>query len=198
MHGLTLAKILIYLGSYGYSLLFPIAILEGPIVSVLAGFLVSLHQFNFWLAFGVLVLGDLTGDMLLYAVGRWGSRSLLHKWGERLGITEAKLNQAERFYHNHSKKTLLFGKWSHALGMVVLVAAGTVKGKFWEFAWVNLLGTLPKTLFFVLIGYYFGSWYQRINSYIEYAAVGIGTLIITFGIVYYISIRVGKKVFQEK
>ena len=52
--------------NYGYFLLFPIAVLEGPIISVIAGFLVLQGYFNILLVYAVMVVADLTGDFLYY------------------------------------------------------------------------------------------------------------------------------------
>ena len=66
--------------AYRYVILLPIAIIEGPIISVIAGFLVSIHAMEFWIVFGILVLGDVIGDMLLYGVCRWGGGSFITRW----------------------------------------------------------------------------------------------------------------------
>ena len=59
-------------GSYGYWALFLIAVAEGPIITVIAGFLASRGLLDVALVFAVAFLADLRRDLLLYAIGRSG------------------------------------------------------------------------------------------------------------------------------
>jgi membrane protein DedA with SNARE-associated domain len=161
----TFSKILELLAHYKYFILFPISIIEGPIVSVLAGLLASLGKLNFYLAWAILVMGDMAGDLIYYAIGHWGRKSFFDRYGHYIGVTTDRLVWAEGFFGRHSKKTLLFGKWTQTFGMPILIAAGVVGQNIWEFIWVNFLATIPKSLLFLSIGFYFGSFYARVNNY---------------------------------
>jgi membrane protein DedA with SNARE-associated domain len=182
---------------YRYVILLPIAIVEGPIISVIAGFLVSLGQMNFLLAYVILVLGDVMGDLLLYALGRWGRGTPLQKYGKYFGVTAERIAKLEKFFEHHAKKTLLFGKWGHALGFPILLSAGAVKEPIGEFVTVSILGTLPKTLILMLVGFYFGQSYDLINKYITYAALGMIGLAVLVGVGYWFSIQLTKKYFEN-
>jgi membrane protein DedA with SNARE-associated domain len=60
----TLSQIINWLEVYKYFVLFPVTIFEGPIITVIAGYLSSLGFLNFYVAYGVIVLGDTVGDIL--------------------------------------------------------------------------------------------------------------------------------------
>ncbi len=68
-------------------MLFPISIIEGPIVSIMGGFLASQKYFNIYAVIGVVVAGDVVGDMLYYALGKYGGQKLLHRFGKYLALT---------------------------------------------------------------------------------------------------------------
>ncbi len=195
---LSLNTIFGWIVAYRYLVLFPIAILEGPIISVIGGFLVSIHVMEFWIVFGILVAGDVIGDMLLYAVGRWGGSSLIARWGPKFGITAERMDAFEKLFKTNAKKTLLFGKWGHAFGFPILVSAGAVKENFSEFFCVSIGGTIPKTLFLILIGFYFGAAYANIDRYFTYAVIGIIALVAIASIAYWILGRTAQRYFQEK
>ncbi len=192
----SLSQTLNLLLHFKYTILFPIAIFEGPIISVLAGLLVSLKEMNFYLALTLLVLADLVGDMLFYAIGRWGSYSLIPKYGQWVGITSYRFEKIRTVFNKHPNKTLLFGKWSHAFGMVVLISAGATHQKIKNYLLINLAGTIPKTLFFLLIGFYFGQAYTKIDSYLSYAILIItGITIVGIGFYFLIS-KAAQKYFS--
>jgi membrane protein DedA with SNARE-associated domain len=49
----------------GLLLLFPLAVVEGPIVTVIAAYLASLGYLNIFAVFAVVVAADLVGDSIM-------------------------------------------------------------------------------------------------------------------------------------
>lgn len=149
---------------YKYVVLFPAAVIEGPIVTILAGFFVAHRYMSGLLAYGILVVGDLTGDSLYYALGRWG----IYR-----GVKTEQLTTLKKHFAVHSGKTLLIGKLTHGIGAAILMAAGAARVPYSEFLWFNFLGTIPKTLVLLLVGFYFGQAYLQLNRYLNYTALGV-------------------------
>ncbi|PJE76129.1 hypothetical protein COV04_01200 [Candidatus Uhrbacteria bacterium CG10_big_fil_rev_8_21_14_0_10_48_11] len=173
----SLELIVNWLFAYPYLVLFPAVVIEGPIVTVLAGFAVSLGYLNFLLAYTLVVVGDLVGDSLYYALGRWGRDSSLHRWGRLVGVTPERVERLDQHFEAHTGKTLLAGKFMHAIGGAILVAAGAARVRFLTFIWYNLLGTLPKSFLLLLVGYYFGKAYATIDRYLNYTGIAIIILV---------------------
>jgi membrane-associated protein len=170
---IPLQEVAQWIFSYKYMVLFPVMVAEGPIITIIAGFLVSLGHLNGLATYLVLVVGDVTGDSIYYAIGRWSKGSLFGRWGRFLGITEKRLRQLEKYFYRHKTKTLLIGKWSHAIGAPILAAAGLARLPYEQFLAINFLATLPKTLLLLLIGFYFGRSYKRIATYLDYTAIAM-------------------------
>jgi len=66
---------------YKYLVLYPIMVFEGPIITIIAGFFVSIGHLNGPAVFMVLIVGDVTGDSLYYTIGRWGKGLTLTRLG---------------------------------------------------------------------------------------------------------------------
>ncbi len=181
-----LATIFILLQQYGYIFLFPIAALEGPIITIIAALLASQGYLNIYAVYLVVVASDLVGDLAYYALGRWG-KPLLVRWGPHIKLDQAKLAALEEQFHQRGGKTILFGKWTHSAGFIILVAAGAAEMPIWKFLWYNLLGTLPKSLVFTLIGYFIGHQYVLLNSYLEKGSLILLLIICIVG--YYMYVR---------
>lgn len=154
------------LQSHGSLILFPLAIVEGPIVTVLAAFLASQGYLSLAAVYVVVVAADLFGDVLLYLIGRYGKQMLLDRWGHYAGITRARLLLLEVHFQAHGGKTLLIAKFTHSLGFAALLGAGASRMRFGPFMWYNVIGTVPKCLFFLVVGYVLGYAYLQIDSYI--------------------------------
>ncbi len=154
------------LQDHGLWLLAPVAIIEGPIATVIAGYLGHLGFLNLYVAFVVVVLADLVGDTLFYWLGARGIGWISPRWRVRLGLHEQRLADIARHYKTQGGRTLVIGKLTHSLGMVALVAAGVARMRFWPFLGYNLVATIPKSGLFLLLGYSLGYAYQQVNAWI--------------------------------
>jgi len=177
--------LILLITKYGYFILFPLATIEGPIITVIGGFLASLGFLNAFIVYGVVIMGDLVGDVIFYAIGRWGGRKFVEKWGQYIGVTPERVLHLEKHFEKHNVKTILFGKWTQSVGFAILMAAGMAKAPFKKFIWLNLIGSLPKSLAFLLIGYYFGQAYQQIDKYFGYATMSMFFVIILAAAIYF-------------
>lgn len=157
---------------HGLLLLFPLSVAEGPIVSVLAGWLVKVGLLPLALTYTVLVLGDLIGDALHYALGRYGTRWLRPKWRARLGIDRATNDELIRHFDHSGGQTLVMAKLTHSLGFAALVAAGAARMPFWPFLGYNLAATLPKSAAFLALGYGLGHASGAIDVWLWRVSLG--------------------------
>jgi len=170
---------------HGLLLLFPLAVIEGPIVTVVAGWLARLGYFRLEWAMLILILADLVGDSLLYGLGRAGPDVLPQKWRLKLGVTDERIAMVVEHFREKGGRTLLAAKLTHSFGFVALVAAGASRMSFPAFLGFNLIGTIPKTAFFLLVGYAVGEAHAAIDHWIGRASLGIAILGVTILSIWY-------------
>jgi len=161
---LSFGQIIPWLLHYKYLALFPLAVLEGPIITIITGFFASLGLINFIMAYFVIVAGDLVGDVLHYLVGRIGGRRFVDHWGKFFGVTRNHIGDLEQQYEKRGNKLLFIGKMAHGIGGAFLVGAGVIKMPFDKFLFSNMLATLIKSMVLLIIGFYFGHAFKLIDT----------------------------------
>lgn len=67
-------------------------------------------------------------------------------------------------------RVLILAKLTHAAGFAALIGAGAARMRFWPFLLANLLASVPKSLFFVAIGYLFGEAHEAIGEWLTIAS----------------------------
>lgn len=154
----------------------PGAIVEGALVTIVAGYLSSQGRLSLLVCWPVLVLGDLIGDSFFYSVGRWGSRTLLSRWGRYCGIGAARLDAVDAHFDRYAGRTLILGKMSLVVGPALLAAAGVARVSYGRFLWFNLVATVPKTLILLLLGFFFAQTSSEATDYFGYGSVVTLTL----------------------
>ena len=83
------------IGASRYGLLFFTTLLGSPVVMIGAGYLVSVHQLDFWAAYGTIVAADIVGDIGWYWIGRQGARPFFKRFGIYFGITPDIIDRLE-------------------------------------------------------------------------------------------------------
>lgn len=193
MH-IALSTILSLLETYKYIVLFPIAVIEGPIVTMAAGLLVSLGYFYGPTAYFIIVVADTVGDGLHYLIGYFIRHKRVEGLLRLLSIREEKLVRIESHFEKHPKKTVLIGKFLPGVGGMTQVAAGVARMPFMHFIFYCVLGTIPKAFVLLFVGYGFGQYLEKIDNYFSLASILFlaATLLIIVG---YIAVS---KIIEKK
>ncbi|XBS71450.1 hypothetical protein ABK905_11245 [Acerihabitans sp. KWT182] len=167
MSGLSVPEwMLSAVSSYGYAALFMAAIIEGPMATVFGAFLASQGLLHVGGVYAVSVLGDLTGDLMLYGFGMSGR---ITRWPRprRFVLSRCRrLGPMLEKFRTHPGRVLIMAKLTHAPGFLVLLCAGAARVPLWLFVAFNGLATLPKSGLFVLLGFYAGAAWTRIDFWL--------------------------------
>lgn len=163
--------------AYKYLILIPLAVAEGPIITVIAGFLVTLGYMNIFLVYLIVIVGDLAGDTVFYSLGRWGKR-FIYKYGHYIGINEKKLEQAKKSFVNKETKTIILSKLFHGIGAVGLVTTGILEFPYFKYIKISTPISIIQTTVFIFIGIMFGHSYLKIAQYFDLYASTISIVVI--------------------
>ena len=149
-----------------YPLLFLATILEGPVIMVAAGFLFHLGHFPLIPLFCVLVIADITGDIIWFFVGRHFLEPFLKRHGHFLSVTPELLEKAKDLFRRYNVKILFISKVTLGFGMALatLMAAGASGMRFRTYLFINLAGELFLVAGLMAVGYFFGQVYSSLES----------------------------------
>lgn len=173
-------NLILLITKYGYFILFPLAIVEGPTITIIAGLLVFLGILNIFLVYIILLAGDIIGDSLMYLIGRLSS-SVFFKWiGSRFGVTDSKVERIKKYFSKHGNKAIALSKYIHGIGIVGLITAGSLKLSYRRYILTCFVATLIQSAILLTVGILFGHAYAQLSKYLNYygAATIIGGLII--------------------
>jgi membrane protein DedA with SNARE-associated domain len=152
----------VFIGEHGYAVLLLATVVEGPIATVLAAYAASLGWLSVPGVLVVAVLGDLLGDLGFYALGRSGHSAWVAWRSEARRRQARRLAVVKRHLRTRPARALLFGKLTHAVGFIVLLAAGAARVPLSRFLLFNLIGAVPKAALFVAVGYFGGAAHAQI------------------------------------
>lgn len=174
---MTIETLTQFIDMYGVWILLPIAIIEGPVATVIGGFMASLGQLSLLSVFGIVVFGDILGDAGFYILGRWGIRHV-HRFARIFGITEEKRKRVTHFFNTHEKKALIFSKVAHGIGVTGLLTAGAIKIPYHRYVRMCGLVSILQALLFLVVGYFFGHAYKQILGTLNIVSTFVSILVV--------------------
>ncbi|HEX3767837.1 MAG TPA: hypothetical protein VHT72_05635 [Puia sp.] len=168
------------LTEYKYLILFPLAIVEGTMLAVIAGFLCAGGYLNIWIVLPVIVAADMISDSACFYLGKKGVPVALRRIIYWLGFRPERIYRAKKFIENHPRGFIPLSKITLGIGVVGIYLTGSSGISYQRFIRICLITSVCQYLFYLMIGMLFGSAYARINLYMNYTAVVIIFLFMAF------------------
>jgi membrane-associated protein len=181
------------LTQYRYFILFPLAIVEGPILAVIAGFLCVNGFLNLFIVYPIIVLGDIVGDSVVYTFGRWGAPGFIKKMGKGLAMNPKKINSVRAYFDSNPTKTISLSKVTLGIGVAGIYLAGNAKIPYERFIRICVVTSALQYIIYLGIGLLFGDAYKQISHYLDFFAAL--TITVTLAIIlFYIIKSIRKKI----
>jgi membrane protein DedA with SNARE-associated domain len=121
------------------------------------------------------------GDNIGYAIGRFGGRALVERWGKYIFLTPARLDKAEAFFARHGGKIITVARFIEGLREANGVIAGIADMHWLKFFFFNALGAALWVGTWVSIGYFAGQHittiYNDVTRYSLYVLIAAILLI---------------------
>jgi membrane protein DedA with SNARE-associated domain len=184
------------IGNHGFPAVLGLMTLESAcipvpseVIQLFAGYLVSIHRMSLIAAVTAGVLGNLLGSWISWAVGYWGGRPFIARYGRFIHVTPARMARAERWFEQRGEIAVLVGRCVPIVRTFISLPAGVARMPFWRFTLFTLVGCIPWVLGLTLIGVQVGPSWERWRHRLEYADYIVGAALVIGVAVYLLRAR---------
>ena len=132
------------------------------------------------------VAGNLVGSWIAYAVGYYGGRPFVERYGRYVLLRPHHLDLAERLFARYGPVTVFFGRMLPIVRTFISLPAGFGRMPFWKFTLYTVLGCMPWVLLLGYVGEKLGSNWEKIRPllhYLDYAVVVALVALVVWAIV---------------
>ena len=119
------------------------------------------------LAVAFATAGSVAGAMVGYAIGAWGGRPILDRWGRYVGIGSEDLDRADRWFDRWGSWAVFLGRMVPLVRTFVSYPAGISRMPMGRFLLFSTLGSLPWNLALITAGFVVGENYPQIEAAIK-------------------------------
>jgi len=155
-------------------------IIPGETAIVIGGFVAGQGHIDVILLIAIAWFAAVAGDLVSFALGRRLGREFLVKHGGKVQITEARIEQVERFYDHHGGKAVFLGRWVGLVRAVSPFLAGSSGMPLRRFLPYDVLAAGGMVTVFALLGFIF--WHS-LDKVLEIARKGLLALGLTIAFV---------------
>ena len=133
-------------------------------------------------------MGSLSGITLSFWIGRTGGYRLIHKYGPRIHLNEARLERVHGWFDRIGKWALSIGYFIPGVRHCTALVAGASGLQYPVFAAFAYSGGLIWSLTFISLGYFLGgTWSQDFGTgYRLPLAIGAAVLFAAISIYFYV------------
>ena len=162
----------------GYPMVLLLMLLESMVFPVpseavmpFAGFLVVNGSFSLWTVLLVSTIGSLIGSLLSYAIGAYGGRLALEKWGKYLLLNHHHLESTEAFFQKYGERTIFISRFIPIVRHLISVPAGIGRMNLLKFSLYTVLGAALWNGFLLYVGTVLGRNWGVLSTYMHYVDI---------------------------
>ena len=176
---------------FGYLGMFVAMILEAVIIIIpselilaTGGILASNGIFSIIGATLIGVIGSVFCAIILYAMGYYGGRTFIQKYGKYFFMKEKDIEKSDKWFRKYGLKAAFLGRFLPIIRTFISIPIGIARLNFKKFLIYTTLGSIPWTVLFVLSGYYLSNNYTKVANVVSIFKVPIIILILVLILLY--------------
>ena len=161
--------------------------LPSELILPFAGFLVSDpnavepltgQPWNYWLVVIAATIGNTLGSLIAYAIGAYGGRPFLERYGRYLLIRPHEIEAADRFFRKYGAATVFIGRLLPIVRTFISFPAGVARMPLVTFIVYSTLGAFVWSILLVFAGVQLGSRWVDIRHALQPYDLAIAVLVI--------------------
>ena len=183
---------------YGYAVVFAGVFLEnaglpipGETVLLAGAALAHFGRLSIVWVVVTAIVGATLGDNLGFFIGRRGGRILADRYGWRIGLTRARLEDFDRFFLRHGPKTVFVARFITGLRVVGAVLAGGSGMPWPTFLVYNASGAIVWCTTIAIAGYSLAYSWATLERWI--GRTGLAGLVVLVGLIIVSVVRTRRK-----
>lgn len=168
-----------------YALLGFLAMVEGPIATLMGGAATSSGLMQPLPVFFSVVIGNLAADMGWYTLGRFSKLEWITALAPRIGFNPARITQMEKGIQNHAPRLLFLAKLTVGFPIPTIIATGLSRVPIRRWVGMLILGELLKSAVLVSAGYFYAQTLQKASQTVQVVLWVITALVFATGAIWF-------------
>lgn len=179
------------MGYWGILIGLAIEVIPSEIVLAYAGYLAYQGEINMVEAVIFGTIGCLLQQIVLYAIGIYGGRPFVDKYGKYLHIKPKHIDLTERWFNKYGAGVVFTSRFIPVVRQAISIPAGIARMNLAKFLFYTGLASIPWAILFVTLGKKLGENWESINEKagpytqpILWGALGLTVLYVLYKVIF--------------
>jgi membrane protein DedA with SNARE-associated domain len=154
-------------------------------------------SWSFWLVIIAATIGNTIGSLIGYAIGAWGGRPFLERWGRYLLIRPHELEAADRFFQKYGPATAFVSRLLPIVRTFISFPAGVARMPLGTFIAYSTAGAFLWSTALVFAGVQLGSRWEDIRHALQ-PFDGLIAIVVVALVAFFLWSRLGRPGWRKK
>lgn len=160
--------------------------IPSEVIMPFGGYLASTGHLNILVVILIGTLGNILGSFIAYAVGHWGGKRFIERFGKYVFLSKKHLDSAEKWFDKRGEITVFVSRILPAIRTFISLPAGIARMNLVKFLTYTAIGSIIWSSILAYVGYILGKNWENIQNIlhpISYLVAFVVLIIIIFLVV---------------
>jgi membrane protein DedA with SNARE-associated domain len=149
-----------------------------------AGYLSFVGTLSFWPVVFIGTAGNVVGGLAAYAIGKYGGRPFISRFGKYVLLNENHLDKAETWFQKYGEVTVFFGRMVPAVRTFVSLPAGVAEMRLGRFIVFSAIGSFIWNVAMTYAGFQLHAHWATLSDKLK-PFTYVGALILLLAVVWF-------------
>jgi membrane protein DedA with SNARE-associated domain len=166
--------------------------IPSEVIMPFGGYLVSTGHLNIIGVILIGTLGNIIGSFISYAIGLWGGKRFIDRFGKYVFLSKKHLESAEKWFDKRGEITVFVSRILPAIRTFISLPAGIARMSLSKFLIYTAIGSVIWSSILTYVGYALGKNWDNIQNFLHPIAYVVAV------IVFFILVFLAVKVFKSR
>lgn len=192
-------KVAAFIDSAGYtgiavlmmfeSMIFPI---PSEAVMPFGGYLISQGRLTWEGVALASTLGSVVGSLLSYAIGYFGGKPLVQRFGRYLLLSQRDLDATHNFFERYGSWAVFIGRFVPVVRHLISIPAGVAGMPLGRFLLMTTVGASMWNMFLAWAGFQLGNHWEQVHAYSKPIDMAMVVLVL-LAVAYFIKVHLARR-----
>jgi membrane protein DedA with SNARE-associated domain len=168
--------------------------IPSEVIMPFGGYLVSTGHLNLIGVILIGTLGNIIGSLIAYAIGHWGGKRFINRFGKYVFLSQKHLESAEKWFDKRGEIAVFVSRILPAIRTFISLPAGIARMSLGKFLTYTALGSVIWSSILTYIGYLLGKNWENIQNFLHPIAYLVAAIVMVIIVYLIVKVIKGKKV----
>lgn len=167
--------------------------IPSEVIMPFGGYLVSTGHLNLIGVILIGTLGNVIGSLIAYAVGLWGGKRFINRFGKYVFLSKKHLDSAEKWFDRRGEITVFVSRILPAIRTFISLPAGIARMPLGKFLTYTAIGSVIWSAILAYVGYILGRNWENIQNILHPIAYIVAAIVAVIIVYLIVKVIKGKK-----